>query len=153
MPGLEIPVPVAVLIVRAGARRCALRASEVLETMRPLPVERAGDAPDFVAGVAVIRGRPVPVVDLAKLLGEARANGIARFVCLRVGERRVALAVEEVLDLRSLPDSGLEAMPPLLAGGSRAAALGALDAKLLLLLEGARILPEAFGERPEGRAA
>lgn len=36
--------------------------------MRPLPVAAVAGAPDFVAGVAIIRGDAVPVVDAARLL-------------------------------------------------------------------------------------
>ena len=154
MPGFESPVPALALLVRAGTRRCALRAADVLETMRPLPVTPVGDGPGFALGAAVIRGRPTPVVDLARLLGEGGegAGEIARFVCLRVAERRVALAVAEVIDLRPLSASALEGLPPLLSGNPRAIeALGALDDRLLLLLESARILPGDYWERMESR--
>lgn len=147
MPGFETSLPALVLLVRAGSRRCALRAVDVVEAMRPLPMEPPGNAPEFVLGVAVIRGRPVPVVHLGQLLGDRADGGTARFVCLRVGERQVALAVDEVIGLRPLDPLSLGELPPLLSGGSRAVeALGTLDAQLLLLLESARILPEAPGE-------
>lgn len=151
MPGLQAAGSAVVLIVRTGARRCALRASHVIEIMRPLPLEPFAKAPGFVLGLSVIRGVPVPVVDLAGLLGGSQGR-ISRFVSLRVGKRCVALAVEEVLDLHTLEASRLEDLPPLLAEQSGAMdAIGILDDQLLLLLRTARLIPEegwAALERP-----
>jgi purine-binding chemotaxis protein CheW len=141
-----MPGPIQILIVRSGSRRCALMASDVIETMRPLPTRPVGEAPPFVRGIAVIRGLPVPVVDLARLLGdgEARGNGSSRYVSLRVKERRVALAVDEVIGLRNLDLSAMENLPPLLHEGADGpvAAMGTLDLQLLLLLRAARLIPE-----------
>ncbi|HZE91839.1 MAG TPA: chemotaxis protein CheW, partial [Rhizobacter sp.] len=67
------------VICRVQGRLCALPLSHVVETMRPLPTETIAGAPDFVCGLAVIRGAPVPVVDLARLLG-ATDTQARRFV-------------------------------------------------------------------------
>jgi purine-binding chemotaxis protein CheW len=146
MPGLHAAGSDVVLIVRSGTRHCALRAAHVVEIMRPLPLEPFASAPGLVLGLSVIRGVPVPVVDLAGLLGGGMAGnggGISRFVSLRVDKRCVALAVEEVLDLRKLDASLLDGLPPLLAGQSGAMdAIGILDSQLLLLLGTARLVPE-----------
>lgn len=52
------------LLVRFAAHTCALDLAQVVEIMRPLPIERVAGAPDLVRGLAVIRGVPVPVVGL-----------------------------------------------------------------------------------------
>ncbi len=64
---------------------------------------------------------------------------------LRLGERRVALAVEEVLGVRALPGATLHRLPPLLSEASRDAvsAIGALDDALLLALDTGRLVPQA----------
>jgi purine-binding chemotaxis protein CheW len=134
------------LICHVQARLCALALQHVVEIMRPLPVEPLAGAPCFVRGLAVVRGTPLPVVDAARLLdGDVPAQ---RFVKLHVGGRHVVLAVDEVLGVRAMPDDGLSALPPLLqeAGMDFVAAIGRLDAELLWVLEGARLLadvPEA----------
>ncbi len=139
------------LLCRVGPRLCALPLSCVLETLRPLPVEPLTGAPAHVLGIALIRGVVQPVVDLARLLGEQDAQA-SRYVTLLVGERRVALAVGQVLGTRDLSRRDLQALPPLLreAGRESIAALGRLDAELLLVLDGARLLPdEALLARPQ----
>lgn len=132
------------LVCRVHTRLCALPLIHVLETLRPLPVEPLVDAPAHVLGLARIRGQSLPVVDLAGLLG---MPGVApqRFVTVAVGRRRAALAVGEVLGLRELPQGGSEPLPPLLreAANEPVQAIARLDAELLMVLNGARLLPPA----------
>ena len=141
------------LLCRGRRLLCALPLGALVETMRPLPLTPIGGAPAFVRGVCLIRGTPTPVVDLGALLESPDPPAPMRFVTLKVAERRVALAVEEVLGFRRL--GAALALPPLLGGvGSDAvAALGRLDAELLLVLEASRLVPEevfslAHGESP-----
>jgi purine-binding chemotaxis protein CheW len=105
------------------------------------------DAPRFVLGLSIIRGTPVPVVDIGSLFGE-RANSPQRMVTLGTGGRLVALVVDNVLGVRSLGADSFNGLPPLLqdAGGELVSAIGTLDAELLLFLRTARIVPSALYE-------
>jgi purine-binding chemotaxis protein CheW len=131
------------LICRVQTRLCGLPLEHVLEIMRPLPTEPVAGAAHFVRGLAVIRGAPVPVVDTARLLGAEGAQA-DRFVTVNAGERRVALAVDSVLGVRAVPAGSLRELPPLLheACADVVAAIGLLDAELLLVLHSARLLPD-----------
>jgi purine-binding chemotaxis protein CheW len=117
----------------------------VVETLRPLPIDSIKGAPEFVSGVSVIRGAPVPVVDLPKMLGGSDVSRTGRFVVVKLGARRIALGVAEVIGLRTLEPSSLEALPPLLEASRSEfiGALGSLDAQLLVVLQSARVLPES----------
>jgi purine-binding chemotaxis protein CheW len=133
------------LLCRVSMHLCALPLEHVVETMRPLPVEFVEGAPEFVSGLSIVRGVPLPVVDTGSLLGE-KGSSHSRFVIVKAGSHLVALAVDEVLGLRAIPSDSLQELPPLL-GDSRAnlvAAIGALDARLLLVLKTARVVPESF---------
>jgi chemotaxis signal transduction protein len=107
--------------------------------MRPLPVRHIAGVPAFVSGVALIRGNTVPVVDTANLLGSTSA-GVTRFVTLAVGSRHVALAVDSVVGVRPLDSE--EVLAPLLdaVAADVVSAVGTLDAELLLVLHGSRLL-------------
>jgi purine-binding chemotaxis protein CheW len=131
------------LICRVQTRLCALPLEHVIETLRPLPVEPVAGAPPFVLGLAVIRGAPLPVVDAARLLGAADAKA-ERFITVDAGNRRIALAVGRVLGVRAVAPESLHALPALLheADTDVIAAIGLLDAELLLVLRSARLLPE-----------
>lgn len=137
------------VLVRAGARLCGLPVESVIETMRPLPVSPISGAPPFVEGVAIVRGEPVPVIDLAAFLGDgAGAPPAARFVTVRAGERPAALAVSAVIGV-SVMDAGASARVPLVSDACAGAldALRARDDDLLLVLGTARLVP------PEALAA
>lgn len=110
--------------------------------MRPLPLERVAETREFVRGMSIVRGQAVPVVDARRLLGGDGTSSSGRFVTLRVGSRRVALHVDDVLGVRILAKDLLGEVPPLLGDASAArTALGALDGRLLELLDTARLLP------------
>jgi len=132
------------LLVRARARSCALPLARVLETMRPLAIERVPGAPRFVLGLSLIRGAPTPVVDLGAVLGDESARATTRLVTVRAGERSVALAVESVDGVRSLARAAFSELPALARPDAEGplAAVAALDRELVLLLASARLVPE-----------
>jgi len=131
------------LLVRVATHTCALNLDHVIEVMRPLPIEALAGAPDLVRGLSVIRGAPVPVVALAALF-DADGGTCTRFVVVRTGDKRVALAVEAVLGIREFARADYQVMPPLLRDAARGAVetVGALDAELLFVLNTASIIPE-----------
>ena len=141
------------LFCRVRDRLCALPLAHVVETMRPLAIEPLTAMPAFVRGLARIRGAAVPVVDAGALLGARDEAHFTRFVTVRAGERCVALAVEEVLGVRELAQASLHDLPPLLreAGEAVVAAVGSLDAELLLVLRAARIAPQSLWDALEAR--
>jgi len=142
------------LLVRAAGRLCAVPIAHVVEVMRALPVEPIPGAPSFVPGLAIIRGAPMPVVDLGLLTGGRSASG--RFVTLRLGDRRAALAVDAVVGVRAVDACLLQELPPLLrdAGAEVVDAIGVIDTELLVSLRAGRLVPEdvwqavAAGEAP-----
>jgi purine-binding chemotaxis protein CheW len=131
------------LICRVHDRLCALPLQQVVETLRPLPVEPMAGVAEWVLGLSLIRGAPVPVVNLARLLGMGDP-AIGRFITLSIAQRTVALAVSDVLGVRELPPEDTHELPPLLQGAAEQAVseLARLDGGLLLVLEAARCLPE-----------
>ena len=134
---------------------CALPLQHVSETMRPLPLESVQGMPDFLLGLSIIRGTPIPVVDLARLVGNGVPEAPARLVVVSVAERRVALAVQAVLDVRTLGPAALGKLPPLLTDASAEfiGAVGALDTQLLMVLNTAKILPGSIWAELESKSA
>jgi len=133
------------LLCRVGDLMCAVPLACVEETMRPLPVEAIAGVPPYVRGLAVVRGTPIPVVDAASLLSGG-ASHPTRFVTVKTGSRRIALAVDAVVGVVEIPPSSLEALPRLFQDASVdvIAAIGRLDADLLLVLRSSHLIPEEF---------
>lgn len=135
------------LIARVGGRFVAIPLSQVLEVMRPLPAQALAAMPPAVLGLATVRGHPIPVVELSRIVTGQAGAAITRFVVLRTGansERTAALAVERVEAIVELRDAQLTALPPLVsaAHAETLSAVGTLDTKLLLVLQSSRIVPE-----------
>jgi purine-binding chemotaxis protein CheW len=131
------------LLCQVDASYLALPIAHVIEVCRPLAITRLPDAPPWVLGACVLRGKAAPVIDARSLLDASAAvssEPAGRWVALRVAERRVVLAVDAVLGARALPDEARAAVPPLLAAADSLAAIGTLDSKLLLVLSEARLL-------------
>jgi purine-binding chemotaxis protein CheW len=141
------------LVCRVRTRLCALLLDDVVETMRPLPIEALPGAPSFVCGLSMIRGVPVPVVDAGALLEAPDPPQPTRFVSVKAGHRHVALAVEEVLGVRDLPVASLRDLPPLLeeAGAGVVSAVATLDSAFFVVLRAARLVPDAAWAAMETR--
>ncbi|HEY1398858.1 chemotaxis protein CheW [Roseateles sp.] len=131
-----------VLVCRVQSRLCGLPLDAVEETLRPQPLRPLVSPLVHVQGLARIRGDWVPVVDLAGLLG-LEPVAPRRYVVVRAGERRVALAVTEVLGLQTLPAGTVRDLPPLLRDHQHGAiaALAERDDDLIAVLDQARLLP------------
>jgi purine-binding chemotaxis protein CheW len=132
------------LVCRVGLTLCALPLAHIGETMRPLPVETIQGAPDFVLGVAIIRGTVTPVIACAALLGGDDQTA-SRFVTIDVADRRVALAVDAVVGVRRVTSELASDMPPLLrdANPDVVSRIEVLDSELLLMLQDALVVPES----------
>jgi purine-binding chemotaxis protein CheW len=142
------------LLCRTGAVLCALPVEHVIETMRLPPLDALSGAPHFIAGVAVVRGGPLPVIFVNRLFGnEEKLPG--RLVVVRAGERRIGLAVDAVVDVRTLSPDMLQRLPPLLRDASHHAVadIGTLDGELLVVLEAARVVPADLFALVEAEAA
>lgn len=142
------------LVCRVGAKLCALPLGCLRETMRPLPVEPLAQTADFVTGLAVIRGLATPVLDARKLLGSPSDLAPGRYVTLDLGaqgSRVVALAVDAVVGVRDVPSALLGELPSLARDSERGvvSAVATLDRELLLVLEQARLVPDALWRRLE----
>lgn len=140
------------LLARVGDVIVAVPLAHVRETLRCMPCERLPAVPPYVSGVSIIRGVPVPVMDAGKLLGQ-QTSSPRRLVLLRAEQRALALAVDEVLDVRALSTGGREDLPPLLGSAPEVAHLARLDSSLLVLLEASRLVPMEVWSALAGRDA
>jgi purine-binding chemotaxis protein CheW len=128
-------------VCRSGTLLAALPIEDVVETMRALPVEPIAGAPPYVAGLSIIRGAPVPVIDTGLLVSGASGRA-TRLVTVRAAARTIALTVDEVIGIAGFAADALRQLPPLLRDAETIAALDALDAELVVLLRNGRLVPD-----------
>jgi purine-binding chemotaxis protein CheW len=143
--GIAVPDGSFWLAVRAGGRICLIPLPLVVEVMRPLDLVPLAGAPDFVTGVSIVRGEPLPVVDARLLLGQEAVDPPRRLVTLRCQDRAVALAVDEVAGVQPMSERDVRILPPLLQGLREVSErLGVLDGQLLTVLDAARVVDRAL---------
>ena len=103
-----------------------LAAHEVAEITHPLPVSPLPRGPEFLSGIAPLRGEVVAVVDLCRMLGgtPSRSSGREKLVMLRSSEHETqpAFQVERMHELVSLSESDISVKDV-----SKSAVLGTAD--------------------------
>lgn len=142
------------LICRTGGIACALPIENVIEIMRLLPIERIAGAPDYILGLSVIRGAPVPVADLGAIIGGGKTRP-TRLIAARAATGKIALAAQAVTGVATISLDACRELPPLLrdAASDTIAAIGAADSGLIMFLQTARLLPDALIGRPDADGA
>lgn len=98
------------VIFRLDRDRYALPLDAVREIVNgPESYSRVPHAKDAVKGVMTLRGRVVPVVDLARLLTLAPAPGRGKVVLLELVRRELGLLVTEVEGIERIEKVGTQA--------------------------------------------
>lgn len=90
------------LTFAVGEDRFAARAADVSEVVRRPRVVRVPRGPRSLLGLTSFRGAPVPVVSLARLLGQDDADGADRRLLVLNGQAPVGLMIDQVGTLTSL---------------------------------------------------
>ena len=113
-------------VFRVGLDEYAVDIMRVEEILPPQPVTPVPRAPAFVEGVLHLRGAILPVVDLRRRLLPAGAPvpQRSRLLVLFLGRRRVAFAVDRVLEVARVRRSELKPAPPMVAPGKEPFVVG-----------------------------
>jgi len=91
--------PRALMVVAIGNRRVAVKGDEVAEIARIAVVTPVPCDDPAILGVALHRGRIVPLVDLRRRLGDG-ATGLPPFLCLftQSGGADIGVPIDSVLE-------------------------------------------------------
>jgi purine-binding chemotaxis protein CheW len=94
---------------RLGRDCFAIEAARVTEVIRGGRLTRVPRAPAVVLGLVHLRGRIVPVIDLAALLGVESTGGTTGVhLVVRLGADSYGLLVDEMLDVVDIPAHRIE---------------------------------------------
>lgn len=98
------------LLFRSGGQVFAVEAGAVQEILPATPPTRIPGAPEAVRGLVNVRGTLVTVVDAAEAIGlpSGLAAGSGTVILVERRSRPVGLAVDEVLELVSVPSTSLD---------------------------------------------
>ena len=100
-------------LVKLGRELCAFEVTSI-ESIRPLEdVTRVPRSPNWLTGVANLRGRIYSVTDLQKFLhlnnGQAQNEGKGEILMIKTQKMRIALRVDEVRSVEMIQKSRINA--------------------------------------------
>lgn len=132
-----------VVIFGLGNDRFAVDVGQVREVLRTPPLTRLPGAPEYVRGVANLRGEVVPVVDLRVKLGEPEGDhDDTRVVVCELDGEAIGIEVDEVQEVATLDPEQIHPAPRQWAEQAQQAVTGIarLEEELILLVDLGRLL-------------
>ncbi|MGB2710465.1 MAG: chemotaxis protein CheW [Conexibacter sp.] len=120
------------VVCALGAEEYALPIGAVREIVRAMPPRPVASDLPWMRGVISLRGRLVPVYDLAQRLGVERASPAApaaKIVIVETAAELVGVLVDDVVEVLSVDEQQIEEVP---SGSGQIARLGE---RLVLLLD------------------
>ena len=127
------------LAFKLGSEEYGIDILQVQEVRSYEEPTRMAHAPAFIKGVINLRGVIVPIVDMRMKFNLEQVNydDATVVIMLNIGERVIGMVVDGVSDVMTLMPDQLRAVPELssVIGNEHLLALGALDDRMLILLD------------------
>ncbi|GBF32275.1 CheW protein [Desulfocucumis palustris] len=116
----------------------------VLEIIRMESIVQVPGTPHFIEGIINLRGRIVPVMDLARWFGleASEITSSSRIIIVEAGESTVGMIVDSVSEVLRFPVSCIEPPPPMIGNMEFIRGVALFDQRMIILLELARVLRE-----------
>jgi purine-binding chemotaxis protein CheW len=127
--------PRQLILFRLAERIGGIELDTVREILPPRPATRLPGAPTWVRGLVNVRGTVVTVVDLVARLSGRPARGDGPLMLIEHDGRVIAVAVDDVLEVRPLPPEGWETPVGDLLPDGVVYAMGEIDGQTVLLLD------------------
>jgi purine-binding chemotaxis protein CheW len=129
------------VVFNLGEEEYALPISDVHEIIRYTEPRSVASSIGWIRGVISLRGKIVPVYDLAARLGDDRAPDAARqkkIVIVEADERMAGIVVDDVSEVLTLATDQVESVPS--AAEPAIEAIARIDDRLIVLLRPAGLL-------------
>ena len=125
------------LTFKVDDREYALNLANVVQIIRMVTMARGSQPPDSVEGMFNLRGRNIPVVDVRKECGlPAKPCGLnTPLVIARTNGHVMALTVDAVFDVLTMPISNIELRESAAPGMAHVLAIGKLAGRALFILD------------------
>jgi len=136
---------------RLADQEYAFRIEQIQEIVIPNRVTRMPQVPDYVEGVANLRGTIIPIINLRRLFDlEVKAkDDETRMIVANVGSRTIGCMVDAVTQVIRITPDQLQPAPDLVKaeGASYIAGFAKLESRIIVLLEIEELLDPAKMEQ------
>jgi len=123
------------VVFSLGDEEYALPITQVHEIIRYTEPRSVASSDPSVRGVISLRGKIIPVYDLATRLGMAHAESVAdaKIVIVETATDMAGVVVDDVEEVLTVDESQLDAVPA--AGSPSIEAIAKIDDRLVILLD------------------
>ncbi|MGD0197045.1 MAG: chemotaxis protein CheW [Solirubrobacteraceae bacterium] len=122
-----------IVVFGLGTEEYALAIGEVQEIIRYVEPRSVASDAEWILGVISLRGKIIPVCDLARRLGVRGGDGRGgKIIVVEAGEHTVGFVVDDVTEVLTVDDSDVESLR--VAGGHGAHAIAKVQERLIVLL-------------------
>jgi purine-binding chemotaxis protein CheW len=139
------------VVFSLGEEEYALPITHVQEIIRYTEPRGVASQTPWIKGVISLRGKIVPVYDLASRLGLQTSTEAYKIVIVESGDDMAGVIVGEVEEVLTVTTADLDEVPA--AGAACIQAIAKVDDRLVVLLDPAGILAEDLETEPAGVAA
>ncbi|MDR3591390.1 MAG: chemotaxis protein CheW [Negativicutes bacterium] len=123
------------VLFRLGNEEYAISITQVKEIIQYKGVTKLPNMPAYIEGIISLRGKIIPVIDLAMRLDLATSTtGEKRALIIETAEREIGIVVDEVTEVIHLADSAIEPSPAA-TGGGYIRGIGKAGSRLIILLD------------------
>ena len=132
------------LTFQLDGQEYALEIGHVVQVVRMVAVTRAPKAPDFVEGMINLRGKVIPVINIRRRCGlvDKAYDLNTQLLIARAGGRQMALMVDVVSEVLSMPADALEPPEDIGAAMKHVRSVGKLGDRLILIIEPGSLLSD-----------
>lgn len=134
-----------VVVFHLGKEEYCVPIHQVREIIQYQGATKLPGTPIHVEGIINLRGRVIPVIDLAVQLSLAAKSGQRQALIVDLGENNFGIIVDQVSEVLRLADSQLEAAPVQTAGErTYIRGVAKTEDRILIMLELASLVEPAY---------
>lgn len=124
------------VVFRLGKEEYAVSIAQVKEIIHYNGATRIPNTPEYMEGIINLRGKVIPVIELAARFGGAANTEIDRHVVIveTVGQE-VGIVVDEVTEVIRLQEAVIEPAPTMTGNSDYVRGIGKENNRLLILLD------------------
>lgn len=124
------------VVLQLAAEEYAISISKVKEIIRYHGATKLPNTPSYMDGIINLRGKVIPVIDLAEKFAVAvEKTADKQVLIVEAASQDVGLVVDEVIEVIRLEERAIEAVRGMAQSSEYIRAIGKVDDRLLIILD------------------